>query len=214
MPLFKSLDDDNILHIIGCLDGYTKIYEKNQIIYNYFDHITSAGIVVKGEISVVMHNSYGNEYALRKFTQGTLFGEAYACIPSEPSAIQIIAQKQSTVLFLKFSNLFLPRAVSCPHASKITANLLQESAKSNIFQNKKIQLLTEKHIRDKLLIYLCDLNSSDLTITLPFNREGFANYLGVERSALSRELCKMKKEGLIDFHKNHLTILSDSLLIN
>lgn len=211
-PLFASSDDDAIMNIITCLDGHTKKYDKNQIIYDYFDKINFAGIVLDGEIRVVMHNISGNEYNVRKFMPGNLFGEAYACVTSEPSSIQVVTQKESTILFLKFSNLFLPRAVCCPHASQVTTNLLRETAKNNIFQNQKVHLLTQKHIRDKIITYLYSLNSSKNTITLAFNRQELANYLGVERSALSRELCRMKNEGLIDFHKNNFTILSEILL--
>ncbi len=211
MPLFASSDEDAIENIIQCLDGHTKKFDKNQIIYDYFEKINFAGILLDGEIRVLMQNSCGNEYSVRKIIKGSLFGEAYACVSSECSAIQVVAQKESTILFLKFSNLFLPRAVCCPHASRVTANLLQETAKNNIFQNQKLRILTQKHIRDKIIVYLYSLNSTKNTITLAFNRQELANYLGVERSALSRELCRMKNEGLIDFHKNNLTILSEVL---
>lgn len=212
MPLFESADDDAILRILNCLDGHQKTFEKNEIIYHYFDQINCAGIVLDGEIDAVILTACGKEYGVRRFTKGTLFGESYACVPSEQSAIQIVAKKKTSVLFLKFSNLFLPQSHCCPFAAQVTANLLRETAKNNIFQNNKLQLLTQKHIRDRLMIYLGSINSSDRTIILPFNRQGLANYLGVERSALSRELCKMKAEGLIDFYKNKITILSESLL--
>ncbi len=209
-PLFNSLNEGGILRVIRCLDGYQKDYEKNQIIYNYLDQIDYAGIVLEGEVSVVMLNFCGNEHGVRKFVKGDLFGNAYACLPLMNSAIQILASDESKILFLKLSNLFLPKAIHCPYASQITINLLKETVENNLTQDAKIEILIQRYIRDKLILYLSKLKiNNDNSITLAFNRQELADHLGVERSALSRELGKMKKEGLIDFHKNKLYILKE-----
>lgn len=209
MPLFRNATDEDIIYVLRCLEAFEKTFDKNEIIFDYFDPISCAGIVLEGEVFVVMHNSAGREYGVRRFAEGDLFGEAYACVPQEPSSVQVLAHQKSRILFLKFSNLFQPYAATCPHASKITANLLQETAKNNIFQNKKLMIVTQKHIRDKLTAYLWTLpQDKDHTVLLPFDRQGLANYLGVERSALSRELSRMKEDGLLDFHKNRVTLLS------
>lgn len=212
IPLFNSIDEDDIFDSISSLDGYKKEYEKNQIIYNFLDKINYGGVVLEGEIDMTMLNSSGNEYAVKKFVKGDVFGDAYACIPSTQSAVQIITHRKSEILFLRFSNLFLSESVLCPYTSQITKNLLMETAKNNIFQDMKIQILIQKHIRDKLIIYLSTLDLADNIITLPFNRQGLADYLAVDRSALSRELSRMKKEGLIDYHRNKLYILKETLL--
>lgn len=212
MPLFKHLDEEGILFIINYLDGYEKTYEKHEIIYNFLDRIEYAGIVLQGQIDMIMLNFVGNEYGSRRFIKGNLFGVAYSCIPSEESVVQVVSQEKSKVLFLKLSNLFLPKSIHCTYTAQMTTNFLIETAKNNIFQNAKIQILIQRHIRDKLIIYLCSISPYNNSITIPFNRQELANYLGVDRSALSRELSNMKKEGLIDFHKNKIYILKKALL--
>lgn len=208
MPLFHNATDEDITHVLRCLEASEKNYAKNEIIFPYMEPVPYAGIVLEGEVLAAIQNTEGREYSLRHFTAGDLFGEAYACVPEEPCSLQISACRDSHILFLRFSNLFKPHAARCPHASKITANLLRETARNNIFQNKKITILTQKHIRDRLVTYLYTLPWDDThTVHIPFDRQGLANYLGVERSALSRELSMMRGEGLLDFHKNQITLL-------
>lgn len=209
MPLFHNATDEDIRHVLRCLEAFTKSYDKNEVIYNYSQPMPCAGIVLSGEIHVVMHNAAGSEYSIQRFAAGDLFGEAYACIPESRSAIQVLSHQKSLVLFLRLSNLFLPHATLCPHASKITVNLLKEAAMNNIFQNQKLQILTQRHVRDRLITYFYTLTpDEDGSLKLPFNRQGLANYLGVERSALSRELSRMQKEGILTFCKNRITLLS------
>ncbi len=166
--------------------------------------------MLSGEINAVMVNSNDNELVIRKFTDGGLFCADYACIPDEKSDVQIVTKKDSLVLFLKTSNLFLDSAIRCEHASKATANLLKESVRNNIFQTRKVQILSQKHIRERLMLYFNGLrdNSTDKNkhIHIPFNRQELADYLGVERSALSREMGRMKDEGIIDYNKQDIIL--------
>lgn len=212
MQLFESIETDSISKVIRCLEGHTKTFKKGQIIYNYFDQINYAGVVLEGQVSATMINSCGNEYSVRNFCAGKLFGEAYSCAPEEPSAIQLTSTIESKVLFLKLSNLFKNQSFHCPYSSQITANLLKEIAKNNLYQNQKLQILTQKNIRDRLVVYLRSLKMKDNTVVIPFNRQELANYIGAERSALSRELSKMKNDKLININKRQITILSKDLL--
>ena len=202
--------DTDVYHIVECLCGHVKKYQKNQIIYNLYDNVEYAGVVLTGEINAVMVNSNDNELVIRKFTDGGLFCADYACIPDEKSDVQIVTKKDSLVLFLKTSNLFLDSAIRCEHASKATANLLKESVRNNIFQTRKVQILSQKHIRERLMLYFNGLrdNSTDKNkhIHIPFNRQELADYLGVERSALSREMGRMKDEGIIDYNKQDIIL--------
>lgn len=211
VKLFKNSSDTTIKNIVNCLDGYTKTFNKEQIIYNYFDKIEYAGIVLEGEVISVMLNSSGNEYTLKKHYTGNIFGESYACLPSKCSFIQIISKEKSKILFLRLSNLFKNKAIHCPYASNVTSNLLKIIAKNNVFQDSKLQIVTQKHIRSKIIMYIKHFHTNNNIIILPFNRQEFANYLGVDRSALSRELSKMKDEKLIDYSKNKINILMDTL---
>lgn len=212
MPFFKGIDINKMPNVLRCLDGCVKKFEKGQIIYDYHQTINYAGIVLEGEIGIVMLNSSGSLHNVRICHQGELFGEAYACITSEPSVVQIIAKKKCKILFLKFEKLFNETSVKCPYAARVSVNLLRDMARKNIFQNKKVEILAQKHIREKLVLFLelCKIETNKILV--PYDRQNLANYLGVERSALSRELGRMKKEGLIDYNKNEITVISDTLL--
>lgn len=211
-PIFKSLDKAFILRAIVALNGHKKKFTKNEIIYNYQESIQYAGIVLDGIISETMVNFSNNEYGLAHYKQGDIFGVSYSIFPSEKSLVQFVSKNNSSILFLEFSDLFNQRAIHCPKFSRLTSNLLLESYKDNIIQNKNIQILIQKHIRSKLIIYFSSLEAKNNIITPPFNRQELANHLAVERSALSRELCRMKREGLITFKKNKIHILKESLL--
>lgn len=211
IEIFKNSSDITIKNIIRCLDGYTKVFSKDQIIYNYYDKIEYAGIVLEGEVTSVILNSSGNEYTLKKHFSGDVFAESYACLPSEFSFVQLISKGNSKILFLKLSNLFKNTAIHCPYASNVTSNLLKIISRSNIFQDSKLQIVTQKHIRDKIIMYINHFHTNNNTIFLPFNRQQFANYLGVDRSALSRELSRMKDEKLINYSKNKIELLNNTI---
>ncbi|NLC02803.1 MAG: Crp/Fnr family transcriptional regulator [Tissierellia bacterium] len=185
---------------------------KNEIIYNYCDYIQYAGIPLEGVVFETMINSSHNEYGVRNYNEGEIFGDEYSFSNSERPVSQFVSRTNSTVLFLKISTLFNPRTVNCPRVTKLIQNLLQESYANNLSQNKNIYILIQKQIRSRLIIYLSRFEPKNNTITLPFNRSELANRLGVERSALSRELSRMKAEHLIDFQKNKIYILKKNLL--
>lgn len=208
-PIFCQLTPKVIYNVLRCLECYVRTYDKSELIYDYEDNIQYAGLILNGSVDIIMHNIHGNELGIQRQKIGSMFATAFACVPNSSCNIQVVSKEKSNILFLKLSNLFLPKALSCPNASALTTLLLQETARNNIFQTTKIQLISQKHIREKIILYLCHMKKEKNCITLPFNRQDFANYLGVDRSALSRELYKMKEEKLIDISKNKIFILSN-----
>ena len=211
-PLFKDISIQEIPRVLCCLNGYIKSFEKGQAIYDYQCSIDYAGIVLEGEVGIVMLNHSGSQHNMQKCLVGELFGEAYACVNTEKLIVQIVANKKSKVVFLRLGNLFNETSVHCPYASRVSVNLLYDIAKKNIQQNRKMEILAQKYIRDKLVLLLSFYKIENNKVLIPYDRQHLANYLGVERSALSRELSKMKADGLIDYNKNEITIISKSLL--
>ena len=191
--IFKNLEHDGIHHVLNCLEANIKDYRKGEIIYNYLEKVDFAGVVLKG---VALF-----------FEEGDLFGGSFACVPSAKIFLQVSAQSDCKILFLKLSNLMKDYAVNCPYASQVTVNLLSNIATSNIFQIQKTQIINQKKIRDKLKLFFLYSKIEDNQIVLPFNRQQLADYLGVERSALSREMSNMQRDGLIKYHKNIIHIL-------
>lgn len=210
-PIFKNLSIQALPHVFQCLEASIKTYEKGEIIYRYHDEVEYAGVVMEGTVKATTINADGSEHNIRFFEKGVLFAEAFACVPHEKITLQVVAQKKCSILFLKLSKLTCKKAVACPYASQVTANVLGIIAQKNIFQVKKLHILNQKKIRDKLLSFLRDFEIHQDVITLPFNRQELADYMGVDRSALSREMSKMQREGIFKFCKNKVSILDESV---
>lgn len=213
-PLFNGIEIEGFNHVLNCLESNIVTYNKNEIIYSYFDQIEYAGIVLEGEVEASMLNETGNEHSIKIYTQGMMFFESQACVNQINNGILVKAKMNTKILFLKLSNLYEVTSYQCKHAFKVTANLLHIAAQSNLFQNKKIQILTQKSVRDKVIVFLNEYLVNSHIIYLDYNRQELANYLNVERSALSRELSRMKNEGLIEYHKNKITVLDKSYFLN
>lgn len=206
-PIFNNLNHIGIEHVLNCLQATEKQYKKGDVIYSISDNVEYAGIVIEGFAKASTFNLNGDEYNIRTFEKGNLFGECFAFIPEAKMLMQVSAQTNCKILFLKLSNLTMDYAVNCKYASQVTVNLLKIVASNNIFQVRKTEIVQQKKIRDKLIMFLKSYKTNGNIILLPFNRQELANYLGVERSALSREMSKMKSEGLLDYNKNEISLL-------
>lgn len=212
LPLFYNISTEYYDNVFCCLQAQIKDYEKGTVISETYDRTELAGIVLSGKVNISFFSKHGDEHNVRHFEQGSLFGEAAACIPESNSTSLIITSEKSKILFMRFSQLFTEHAKKCPHASQVSLNLLREIASKNIFLNKKVEILAQKKIRDKIEVYFRMLQNCDSTINIPLNRQAMANFLGVDRSALSRELSVMRDEGIIEFNKNEFIILNPKWL--
>ncbi len=214
MPLFKHIQPDKYTNVLSCLNGRIQDYAKGEIIYSLQDPLKSAGIVLSGRVNMSMVSVTGTEHYVQQFDPGDIFGEALACRadPMDNGVLQITAVQKSSILFVCLSHLFMEKALTCPYASQVALNLLKEVVDNNIFLSRKVEILSQKKIRDRIFIYLQSVGRSGNTVNIPFNRQELANFLGVDRSALSRELCLMRDEGMIDFYKNEIILLRNDLI--
>lgn len=204
--IFRNLDKKGIEHVLKCLEYQIKDYKKGDLVYDYGAPIEFAGIFLEGTGKVSTLNANGDEHNLRFFQKGDLFGECFACVNSTKAFLKVSAQSDCKILFLKLSNLTKDYAANCRYAAQVTINVLNIIANNSLVQMQKEQILSQKKIRDKLLLFMTYTQSGKKEIILPFNRQELADYLGVERSALSREMSKMQAEGLITFQKNKITV--------
>lgn len=207
MPLFHGITGEGFTHVLRCLEAFVVTAEKGQVLYRNQEQVEYGMIVLDGSLHALLLNSNGGEHRICEFGVGQLIGGAYACVPEQEIPVQTQAIKDSTLLYVKLSNLLKDTSIGCPYASRVTVNLLRHVAMANVFQVRKIHILTQKKIRDKLLMYLESIGARKQSVLLPFNRQELADYLGVERSALSREMSYMQEEGVLEYHKNTLRLL-------
>lgn len=208
VPLFSGLDSDDIHAILSCLSAKEAGYSKGSFIHRYGDCIHTLGIVLSGSVHVLKEDFWGNTNLLSKCGPGDIFGESYAIKTATPLEVSIFASEPSTVLFLDISKLQAVCPNVCSFHQQLLHNLLTVLAEKNYQFSKKLEYITKRTTREKLLSYLSSesghQNSS--TFAIPFNRQQLADYLSVDRSAMSNELSRLKKEGIITFRKNLFTL--------
>lgn len=211
-PLFDGADEKAMDHILNCMEARVRFFEKDETIYHYGEPISWAGIVLTGKVALIMPGRDGEESYIRLAGPSEAFGCTQSCLMEKPALLKVMAKRKTGILFVKLSKLFRQEALSCPYAGLATINLLKQTARENFYQNQRIRVMSQKTMRDKIWVMLSqmelDENHED-RITLTMNRQELADYLGAERSALSRELARMKQDGLIDYNKNEIQILGE-----
>ena len=209
--LFRSIPESDIPILLKHLEAYTGQYKKDTFIKMTGDPADFIGIVLSGEIYICQTDFYGNRSIVASFTAGNLFAEAFACAGIAQLPADILAAADCRILFLSSRILFQ----SCDRCSsfhhQLIANLLGIVSKRNLYLNQKLSYTSRGTTKEKLLAYLSDQAKQNHSneFTIPFNRQELADYLCVDRSAMSQELSKMKRDGLIDFERNSFTLLKE-----
>lgn len=203
-PLFKDVTRDETLIMLDCLGAVKKAYEKNQYVLHSESQKEKMGIVLEGSVHLVKEDYWGNRTILSKSGPGELFGESFPWSASQPLPISVIATEATQIIFISYKRLTTTCTRACPYHTRLINNMMEILVERNIQLTEKIDLLVQRSTRDKILSYLSAqallLNGNSFFI--PFDRQELADYLAVERSAMSKELSRMKEEGILDYKKN------------
>lgn len=207
--LFQGTSPDEVKAMLGCLQAERKSYQKGDIIYRMGDPVPSMGLVLFGGVSIENDDIWGNKSILDTASAGQVFAETYACVPSEPMMVSVVASEKTEVLFLNVSRILQVCSNNCSHHNKIIRNLLAVSARKNLNLSRRIFHTSAKSIRGRLLSYLSHqaIRNGSREFDIPFSRQQLADYLSVDRSALSNELSKMQKDGLLKANRSHFILL-------
>lgn len=203
-PLLRGATETEAKMMLQCLQAKQHFYRKNDIIYCAGKRIDALGLVLTGSVNIENDDVWGNKTILDHVGPGQVFAETYSCLPEELLMVSVIAAEDSEVLFLNMERLLTTCPTSCKHHSQLIYNLLSVMARKNLNLTHKIFHTSPKSIRERVLSYLSfqAVKQGKLVFEIPFNRQQLADYLGVDRSAMSNELGKMKREGIIAFEKN------------
>ena len=207
--LFSGITDTEIEAMLQCLSAAVKIYKKGDIIYRAGENITSVAMLLDGQIHIQKEDFWGNLSILDAVSPGELFGEVFACLEHEPMAFNAEAVKDSAVLLLDVHRVLTTCTNACRFHARLIRNLLSEIADKNRVLTQKMLHMQQRTTREKLLSYLSEqsLKRGGPSFDIPFNRQQLADFLSVDRSAMSSELGKMKNEGILDFDKNHFVLM-------
>lgn len=206
--LFRGSSAPEIEEMTRCLKAEERAYDKGCIIYHAGDMAHSLGMVLSGSVNIENDDVWGNKSILDNIGPGQVFAETYACMPDEPLMVNVAAAERAVILFLNTSRLLGPCAESCAHHSRLIRCLLSVTAEKNLILSRRIFHTSSKSIRGRLLSYLSfqARRQNSCEFSIPFNRQQLADYLGVDRSAMSNELGKMQKDGLLIVDKNWFCI--------
>lgn len=212
--LFRGIDSSDISPLLSCLGAIERKFKKGDIILTEGEPTDQMGVVLSGMALIEHCDVWGNRILLGNAAPGAVFAESYACIPGEPLQISVVASEDTSVLFLNVGKILTTCTNSCEFHTKLVRNLLTVCAGKSLDLSRRILHSTSKSIRGRLMSYFseCIKKTGSYSFEIPYNREQLASYLGVDRSAMSNELSKMKKEGLIQYHKNHFTIIESANL--
>ncbi len=206
-PLFMGLNEDNLPQALGIFNCSQKDFSKGQTIFHSSSKTETMGFVLEGRIQIESTDYWGNKTIIDNLGKGKVFGETYA-LTGRPLMVDVIALEESKIMLLNPKNIFLHNDDEV--TSILIKNILVVSMNKNLHFSQKIFHTNSKTIRGRLLAYLSSCAPSkvpDAEFDIPYDRQQLADYLQVDRSALSAELSKMKADGLIDYWKNHFKLL-------
>jgi CRP-like cAMP-binding protein len=214
--LFRGIAPEAIPETLSCLGADVRRYKKGSCIFHSGDIVHSIGLVLSGQIQIEYDDLWGNRSILYSIQPGQVFAEAYACLPGQTMMVDAVAVSNAEVLLLNVEQLLRFSQNACSYHNQLIHNLLSISAHKNLNLSRRVFFTASKNIRGRLQSYFSEqaARSGKTDFSIPFNRQQLADYLNVDRSALSTELGKMRREGLLDFQKNHFRILQSSWMQN
>lgn len=206
--LFGGCKEEEAKAMLCCLGAQEKTFSKEQAIYYTGQTVPKMGLLLSGRVHIVRTDVWGNQNIIGHIVPGDVFAETYACVRGEPLQADVIAVEPSGILFLDVWRVLRTCASSCSHHERLIQNLITIMAAKNLNLTHKISHITPKTIRGRLLSYLSQeaVKQGKNQFDIPFNRQQLADYLSVERSALSAELSKMQKDGLLLYERNHFSL--------
>lgn len=207
-PLFAGSATAEIEGMLGCLSMREKSYKAGERIFRMGERIREVGIVLSGSVRIENVDVWGNVSVIGSRCPGQLFGEAYAAVPDEPLLVDVIAAEDSRIMFLTASKVLTTCPRACPNHSRTSTNLARIIARQNLMLSRRVFHVAPKTIRSKVLAYLSDQAelAGSREFDIPFGRQQLADYLGVDRSALSAELSRMAKEGILETRRSHFVL--------
>lgn len=209
-PLFKGIAEKNVDSLLECLSANIMSFEKNDFVFMAGDKVASIGIVLDGGVNIIQEDFWGNRSILAHIGKGQLFGEAFSCAQTEKLPVSVIVTEKSEIMLIDYRKIITSCLSSCMFHTLLINNMIQILAAKNIMLSQKIRHITNRSTREKLLSFFSDQAklAGKSTFAIPFDRQGLADYLAVERSAMSNELSKLRDEGLIKYKKNLFELIN------
>lgn len=208
-PLFYEVADADILKMLGCLGARVTRYGRKSTVLAEGTAATQFGILLSGTVQTVSLDCYGNRSILSEGRPGDLFGEEFACAEVSEMPVTVLASEPSEAVLVDCAHVLRTCSHNCTHHRQMIYNLMRSMAQKNLAYHRRIEITSKRTTREKLLAYLTQVakESGSRHLAIPFDRQELADYLEVDRSGLSTEISHLRREGVLECHKNHFTLL-------
>ena len=206
--LFSGVGNDDISTMLTCLGARLLTYKKGEHVLRQGEHLSDILVLAEGSLHIQRDDYWGNRSILGHIGVGEIFGEAYVAPESGTLLNDVIAVEDSAVFFFDVKRVISTCSSACRFHTMVVQNLFFAISEKNRGLVQKLDYMSRRTTREKLLSYLSEeaKKQNSASITLPFNRQQLADYLSVDRSAMSNELCKMRDEGILEFEKNRFRL--------
>ncbi len=208
-PLFRDIEEDNLLGVLGCLNARVVQFDKKYTILSEGTRARYAGVVLSGSVHIVQMDYYGNQSIVSDVRPPHLFGEAFACAELDSLPVSVVANEPCEILLFECRRVLHTCENNCEFHRKIIYNFVKDLAKKSVNLHQRIKIVSKRTTRDKLMEYLMVQSdkAGSRTFEIPFNRQELADYLEVDRSGLSVEIGKLRREGIIESEKRRFRLL-------
>lgn len=208
-PLFDQINDSDLSRVLACLGAKAEHFDKKYTVFAEGYPARYIGIVLSGSVQVTQVDYYGNRNILAVMGSSEIFAEAFACAGVESLPVSVIANEPSDILLIDRVRILHTCSNNCDFHRQIIYNLMKDLALKTIMFHQRIDITSKRTTRDKLLSYLTfqSKRTNSNSFDIPFDRQELADYLEVDRSGLSAEISKLRKEGVLESNKNHFKLL-------
>ena len=206
--LFAGVGEEDIGAMLTCLGARLRTFKKGEYVLRQGEHLNDILVLAGGSLHIQKDDYWGNRSILGQIGVGEIFGEAYVAPESGTLLNDVIAVENSAVFFFEVKRVITTCSSACRFHSMVVQNLFFAISEKNRSLVQKLGHMSRRSTRDKLISYLSEevKKQNSTSITIPFNRQQLADYLSVDRSAMSNELCKMRDEGMLEFEKNRFKL--------
>ena len=209
--LFANIDDEDLHRLCNCLSAQEKEIAYDGFVFHTGERVSLVYYIISGSMHIIDEDFWGNRSIIETMPKDTLFGEAYVFSSMENHLVSVVAAENSTILEIDPIKLFETCANGCTCHSILVRNALAIVSEKIVRLTAKLGHVMQRTIREKLLSYLsvCAQRENSVSFFIPYTRQQLADYLCIDRSALSHELSRLQKEGMIRYHKNYFELLSE-----
>ena len=207
-PLFSGIAEDDIEKLCKCLGAHERAIDKDAFVFRAGDDIRSIYVILSGSMHIIDEDFWGNRSIIEKMGEQTLFGEAYTLASTDKYLVSVIAAESSVILEIDPGRLFETCTNACTCHEVLIRNIATILSEKIVRITEKIGHIAQRTMREKILSYLskCARQAGSSVFEIPYSRQQLADYLCVDRSALSHELSRLQKTGMISYRKNRFEL--------